>query len=386
MSCWGVATRCLVLASAACLAGCDLEGSIGGLREDGGADAGTPRPAFDGGSAGGFDSGVAPDAGADAGVTRDGGSDAGFDGGAPRDAGAPDASVVGNPLRVLLCDEGNQRVLLVDLKNPGSAIWRTSLEGMRDIQLVGGGRVAASTSHGYVELDLETGEKKKEMTNFAAAETLRRLPNGHTVLGSNTNGGVTLQEFDDQDAPVAGHLVTFSGYTQLRLLRRTPQGTFLLGVGTKLAEVDWSGRRIWEMDIPDGSSVYQGLRLADQTIAVASGYGSAILIIDPASKKVLKTIGGKAQPEASQVAPNFFAGFQILPNGHYVVTNWEGHGGGNGGKGLQLLEYDSAGALVWKWKQDPNLVSSLHGVIVLDGLDTMKIHDDVNGALAPVTQ
>jgi hypothetical protein len=75
-----------------------------------------------------------------------------------------------------------------------------------------------------------------------------------------------------------------------------------------------------------------------------------------------------------------------LPNGHFVVTNWEGHGGGNGSKGLQLLEYDASGLLVWKWKQDPNLVSSLHGVIVLDGLDTTKLHDEVNGVLAPVTQ
>jgi hypothetical protein len=383
-------TRCLALASvvglAVALAGCDLEGSMGDLSEDGGGDAGAASPASsDGGSPGRFDGGVPNDAGADAGAVRDGGSDGG-DGVAPRDAGSPDASVVGNPRLVLLCDEGNQRILLVDLKSPGSAVWRTPLDGMRDIQLVGGGRVAASITQGYVELDLETGEKKKEVRGFAGVETLRRLPNGHTVLGANTNGGVTLQELDEQDAPVAGRLVTFPGYSQLRLLRRTPQGTFLLGVGTKLAEVDWTGRRVWEMDIPDGSSVYQGLRLADQSIAVASGYGAAILIIDPTTKKVRKTIGGKAQPEASQVVPNFFAGFQVLPNGHFVVTNWEGHGGGNGGKGLQLLEYDSAGALVWKWKQDPNLVSSLHGVIVLDGLDTAKVHDDVNGALAPVTQ
>lgn len=211
-------------------------------------------------------------------------------------------------------------------------------------------------------------------------------PTATPCWGRTPTEGITLQELDEKDAPVAGRQVTFSGYTQLRLLRRTPQGTFLVGVGTKLAEVDWNGTRIWEMDIPDGSSVYQGLRLADQTIAVTSGYGAAILVIDPTTKKVLRTIGGKAQPDAATVVPNFFAGFQILPNGHFVVTNWEGHGGGNGGKGLQLLEYDSAGALVWSWKQDPNLVASLHGVIVIDGLDTTKLHDDVNGVLAPVTQ
>jgi hypothetical protein len=140
------------------------------------------------------------------------------------------------------------------------------------------------------------------------------------------------------------------------------------------------------MTIPDGNYVYQGLKLPDGTIAVTSGYGASIVIVDPATKKVTKTLGGKTQPDAATIQPNFYAGYQILPNGHFVVTNWEGHGGGNGGKGIQLLEYDAAGTVVWKWKQDATLVSSLHNVIVLDGLDTSKLHDDVNGVLAPVTK
>ena len=39
--------------------------------------------------------------------------------------GVDAAVVVGNPRRVLLCDEGNRRVLLVDLQNPSSAVWST---------------------------------------------------------------------------------------------------------------------------------------------------------------------------------------------------------------------------------------------------------------------
>jgi lysophospholipase L1-like esterase len=270
----------------------------------------------------------------------------------------------------------------VDLQSPGGAVWSTPLDGPRDMQLVGGDRVAVSIASGYVELDLATGQVKKQVGGFASVESLRRLPGGGTVLGANTGGGVTLQELDGHDAPVRS--ATFPSYGQLRLLRRTPQGTFLLGVGTKLAEVDWSGRTVWDMEIPGGSSVFQGLRLANGTLAVASGYGAAILIVDPSARTVRTTIGGKAQPDAATVVPNFYAGFQVLPDGRFVVTNWEGHGAGNGGKGLQLLEYDASGRLVWTWKQDPNLVSSLHNVIVLDGLDTTRLHDDVDGVLAPV--
>ena len=53
---------------------------------------------------------------------------------------------------------------------------------------------------------------------------------------------------------------------------------------------------------------------------------------------------------------------------------------------LFRFERFPSGVLVWKWKQDSNLVSSLHQVIVLDGLDTTKLLDDINGVLAPVTQ
>jgi hypothetical protein len=286
----------------------------------------------------------------------------------------------------------------MDLQNPGSAVWSTQLndtnkygDSMRDIQLVGGDRVAVSVAKGYVELDITTGAVKKEVTKFTGVESLRRLPNGNTVLGGNSDGGVTLQELDPQDAAVSGHKVTFTNYSQFRLLRRTPQDTFLIGAANKLAEVNWNKQSVWEMDFPapaghDPAYIYQGLRLPDNTIAVTTGYAVSLVIVDPTTKKAQRTIGGSAQPDAATIAPYFYAGFQILSNGHFVVTNWEGHGGGNGGKGLQLLEYDASGALVWKWKQDPSLVSSLHNVIVLDGLDTTKLHDDVNGVLAPVTQ
>lgn len=320
------------------------------------------------------------------------------DGGSPPDAAAPDASMVTDPRRVLVTDEGNRRVVLLDLNNPSHAIWSRQLndpikdgDSIRDLQLVGGDRVAVSVAKGYVELDIKTGDIKKEVSTFDGVESLRRLPSGNTILAGNSDGGVTLQELDSQDAPVAGHKVTFTNYGWFRLLRRTPKGTFLIGVGNKVAEVNWDKQTLWEMDFPpaanhDVNYMYQALRLPDNTIAVTAGYAAAVLIVDPTTKKVRTTLGGPGQPDATTIVPNFYAGFQILPNGHFVVTNWEGHGGANGGTGIQLLEYSASGALVWKWKQDPNLVSSLHNVIVLDGLDTTKLHDDVNGVLAPVTQ
>jgi len=368
-------------------------GGTGGRSGEGGTGP-QPDAAAGSGGRGGQGGTSQPQGGASDAAAGGAGGGSGSDGGASgRDVASADASVVGNPRRVLLSDEGNRRVVLVDLQSPSSPIWSTQLsdttkygDSMRDLQLVGGDRVAVSVAKGYVELDIKTGAIKKQVTSFDGVESLRRLPSGNTILGGNSNGGVTLQELDAQDAPVTTHKVTFTSYSQLRLFRRTPEGTFLLGVGAKLAEVNWDKQTLWEMTIPSGDWVFQGLRLADKTLAVTSGYGATILVIDPTTKKVLTTLGGKSQPDATTLVPNFYGGFQVLPNGHFVVTNWEGHGAGNGGKGIQLLEYDPSGALVWKWKQDPALVSSLHQVIVLDGLDTTKLHDDVDGVLAPVTQ
>jgi hypothetical protein len=376
-------------------------GSSGGKSGQGGTSTGTGPDAAAGAGGVGGQGGNTTQPQADASDTAlggTGGGPAGDAGGASGKDGAADAAVVGHPLRVLLADEGNRRVVLVDLGNAGKAIWSRQLndptkdgDSMRDIQLVGGDRVAVSVAKGYVELDINTGDIKKEVSTFDGVESLRRLPSGNTVLGSNSNGGVTLQELDNQDAPVTGHKVTFTNYSNFRMLRRTPQGTFLIGVGNQLAEVNWDKQILWEMSFTpaaghDPNYMYQGLSLPDKTIAVTSGYAASILIVDPTTKSVKQTIGGKGQPDAATIVPNFYAGYQILPNGHFVVANWEGHGGNNGGTGLQLLEYDPTGLKVWSWKQDASMVSSVHHVIVLDGLDTTKLHDDVNGVLAPVTQ
>jgi hypothetical protein len=359
----------------------------GGAPGQGGSEARRDAAAGSGG-AGGATSQPNPDAlDALAGTGGRSAADAGRDLGT--DVAPTDASAVGHPRRVLLGDEGNQKIHLVDLQNPGKSIWSKAISTLRDMQLIGGNRLAVSVQTGYIEIDVDTGETKKQFSKLAGVETIRRLPSGNTVFGGNSDGGITLQELDSQDAPVAGHKMTFTGtnYGPLRLLRRTPQGTFLIGFGAEdssLAEVNWDKQIVWQMALPNAKHTFQAVRLPDNTIAVATGYGAAILVIDYATKKVLKTLGGPTQPNATAIHPWFYAGFQILPNGNCVVTNWQNHGAGHGNEGIQLLEYDASGALAWQWKQDATLVSSLFNIIVLDGLDTSKLHDDVNGVLAPV--
>ena len=84
--------------------------------------------------------------------------------------------------------------------------------------------------------------------------------------------------------------------------------------------------------------------------------------------------------------PYFFSGFQVLRGGNVVVANWQRHGAGYGNSGFHLIEIDSAFTRpVAYWKQNASLVSSLHGLLVLNGIDTKLLHSDVNGVLQPLS-
>ena len=51
--------------------------------------------------------------------------------------------------------------------------------------------------------------------------------------------------------------------------------------------------------------------------------------------------------------------------------------------GVQLFELDEKTAIVWQWS-DAKIISSLQGVLILDGLDTAVLHDERNGIMTPL--
>ena len=125
-------------------------------------------------------------------------------------------------------------------------------------------------------------------------------------------------------------------------------------------------------------NAWQAIRTANGETIVSAGYAKNFQVFTK-DGLLQKTITG---PE--EVKPNFYAGFQVLSDGNYVVTNWQGHGPKFGASGIQLLEYSPEGKLVWRWKQDAEKFSSLQGVIVLDGLDLNRLHvENSKGVLEP---
>jgi hypothetical protein len=283
--------------------------------------------------------------------------------------------------KVLLADEGNQKVHYVDM-NDNSKTWSISI-GSRDMQLIGDGKVLLHTGTDFQEYDLTTHLQVKKVTTAGTVQTVFRTnTSGNTYVGVD---GAQLK-IVDVSGNVKKTINISSITTSIRLIRPTLNNTFLVGGGgstaTNLCEFDSTGKKIWEVNV--GGEPYQAVRLANGNTVVSNGYGAQIAIVNSKAEIIRKFPVDPKVASLSTYNPNFFAGLQVLKNGNIIVANWQGHGTGYGNSGAQLLEFDSTGVLVSYWKQTASLVSSLHGVIVMDDLDPSVMNSDINGVLGPV--
>jgi len=286
--------------------------------------------------------------------------------------------------KFLLSDEGNNNIVYVDqldyTKNWKFPVGNTS----RSLQLIGKNRLLVGTISGdYFIIDITTGKqvKKGSFNPAAQASSLYLLENGHFVGAYETGSDRTVFEADSTGKVLK--TVKFTGLTTLRQTTFTQNNTFLFGSDNIALECNWDGKVVWADTLTTPNThVWKVLRLPNGNTVFSIGYQASLLVVTP-DKKIIKTIGGTNQPGKDTIHPNFFAGFQLLKNGHFAVTNWQNHGTGHGSEGVQILEYDSTGLLVWSFK-DPALYSSVHNLIFLDSLDIQLPHDERMGYVSPV--
>jgi hypothetical protein len=352
----------------------NLAGAGGSFASGGGAMAGIS------GTAGTGSAGRA--AGTGGGAAGISGGTGGGGGGRGGLAGTTGLGGTGDPNKrhLLLRDEARSVVSYVELGNPAAG-WRVTTTYGRDMQLVGGGRFMIGTDNGYEERSLANGAMVAQQNTFVGTLSAHRLRNGNTILaGANWQGGTGIVLVEVNASGVVQRKITYPGFSYVRLIRQTPTGTFLVTADDVVFEGDATGKIVWRANVvgPVASHVWQALRIPSGETVVSAGYAASIEIFGT-DGTLHKTITGPAS-----VVPNQFVGFQILANGNFVVANWQGHTGEK--MGVQLLEYNPQGTLVWSYRPDTTTESlSLHHVIVLDGLDTTKLHvDDTTGVLVPV--
>jgi hypothetical protein len=282
--------------------------------------------------------------------------------------------------KMLLRDEGDPHLVMIDLSKVPILQWRTVAAGpwARAAQLIGNNQILGGRNDGYEVFDYTTGMILKTVSAYANTQSAYRLATGETML---TRSGTILTFLDKNDH--VSSQIAYPGFGFVRLARPTRNGTFLVPSSTTLFEGDASGNVLWTATGAAWGEIWEPLLLGppvaggkwnDGDTLVCSGFAASCDVIDRMTHKVTFRFGTKQMPNAALVRPNFFAEFEILPNGNVVTSNWQGHGAGNGTSGLQVLEFDPTGTLVWFWKQDPTIFSSIQGVQVMDGKDPRYLY------------
>jgi hypothetical protein len=306
----------------------------------------------------------------------------------------------------LALDEGLGQVMHVNEANPKQNwLVRVGHTLPRDMQLEGGGKLLISHDQGYCEYDIATGKLLKDVGTFHDVSSVRRLANGNLLVAGVDFDGKKLNRGHDPVGDPTGHHVLFVEYSPdgqevrrntyvgdyLRLIRQTATGTFLCACNTLFREADGNGNWIRDIKVPGFQHAWEALRLPNDHILMSSGFGTSIppgkggsafmVEVDADGKEVSRY--GDASQVPARIHPYFYAMFQLLPNGDVVIANWQGHGGGHQNSGSQLVELDPQGHLVWEWS-DRAFVSSLQGILVLDGLDRSVLNDERTGVMGPV--
>jgi outer membrane protein assembly factor BamB len=259
--------------------------------------------------------------------------------------------------RFLAKDESRAQLHYVNQFDP-SQDWTIDLgaKGCRDIRLLKNDRVLVSFADGYAEYDLKTQEQKVRVgkREFHKTETVTRLANGNTVLGANLNG-ITFFEVNPSGKQV--RKVNFPNFNTMRLMRLSPEGHFLFGANINhVIEANWDGEILVDFQIEGAKHIYWVKKLRADRFRVSTGYAVSIVEVDTRGEILKKMGGGKEY--------HFFSGPFELDNGNIVASNWTGHGLNDSEKGVQLVEFDKKGNVVWRW-HDPKRAGTLHGVIVL---------------------
>jgi hypothetical protein len=270
--------------------------------------------------------------------------------------------------RFLGIDEGLQQLHLIDA-GTDEFLWSLDLADYplaRDMQRLGGDRVLVGYDRGYFELDWRSGAVLHDCRRWHDVTAVTRREDGSTLVtgtGLDGQGGVTVLTLDADDAVV--HTARRDG-DYVRLLRVTPQGSYLLCTNDHILETTPELVALRRFACPGFEHAWQAARLADGNTLVSAGYGAFMAVFD-AQGALVRRFGGADQlpaAEPAKVAPHFYASFTLLADGGLLVANWQGHGPDNGDKGAQLLRFDSAGALVATWSA-PQRISSLQGLLLV---------------------
>jgi hypothetical protein len=260
----------------------------------------------------------------------------------------------------LFAAEGVGKILKYNAE--GRVVWEYPAEMSRDVWSLPNGNVLFCHNRNYdgARQDnpsgvIEVTPQKQVVFEFRTTGQVwscQRLADGNTLVGAASQGKLLIVRPDGrvvQTIPVRNA----PGHSCMRNARQIAPGRFLVAEESAHAarEYDLEGRLRREIKL--AFAPYSAVRLENGNTIIC---GEQTLIeVDPADK-ILWSISGREIPQAGI---RWFAGVQVMPNGHLFLCN-------AGGK-VPFLELAPGKKVVW---QSPEkLVIPLgHGIQLLDCL------------------
>lgn len=265
--------------------------------------------------------------------------------------------------RFLGYDEGKQTLGLYDTSASEPA-WLLGLAGLplaRDLQKLDSDKVLVGFNRGFFEVHVNSGKILTLQDRWNGVTSVRRVGERTLLTGIGLEGrlGVTVATLT---ATAGLEKMARRDGNYVRLMRLTPTGTYLLCTDDHILETTPDLVELRKLTAPGFRHAWMAQRLEDGSTLVSAGYGAFMARFD-AEGQLCQRFGGTGEVP-SEVAPFFYAGFQVMEDGHIIAVNWQGHGPENGHKGRQLVEFDASGNYADSWSSPAN-ISSLQGLLIL---------------------
>ncbi len=261
-----------------------------------------------------------------------------------------------------VCTDYSQgKVFIVSAE--GRVEWEYAVPNCNDLWVLPNGNLLFNTGHGVKEV---TRDKRTVFEYQSKSEiyACQRLPSGNTFIGECSSGRLL-------DVAPDGRIVKEvcllpkgkdGGHTYMRNARRLRNGHYLVAHYGDLAvrEYDSDGKLLKEIPAPGGPHSAARLPNGHTLISCGDGAdGSRVFEVDRDGQIVWEVTSA----DLPGISLKFMAGFQRLPNGNTVMSNWLGHG--QFGKAPHLIEVTPDKKVVWTFA-DHKTMRTISSVILLD--------------------
>lgn len=271
----------------------------------------------------------------------------------PQAARSQQAGVARN---FFVADYDKKVAALVNADN--SIRWSLPIQAIHDAQELDNGHWLLQTSFGEVNEVDEQGKivwtyKPTKLDGVRSVEihAFQKLDSGELMIAESGNRRILLL---DKSRSIAGQFALTvknpDPHRDTRLVRHTPQDTFLVchESDSTIREYSRDGSVVWEY--PIGTKVYSAMRLANGNTLIGTGDGNRVVEVTP-EKQI-----------AWEVTKNELPGIELawitmvdrLPSGNTWIVNCHA-----GPKNPQVLEITPEKQVVWTFRDFERFGNSL---------------------------